>query len=57
MMAANEAVHEGYGGISRISRVCGLSRGTITKGIRELGRNRSRPDGSGGPAGDATRSW
>ena len=37
MMAANEAVHEGDGGISRISRVCGLSRGTITKGIRELG--------------------
>ena len=37
MMAANEAVHAGYGGISRISRVCGLSRGTITKGIRELG--------------------
>ena len=56
MMAANEAVHEGYGGVSRISRVCGLSRGTITKGIRELGRHRSRPAGSGGPAGDATRS-
>ena len=37
MMAANEAVHEGYGGTSRISRVCGLSRDTITKGIRELG--------------------
>ncbi len=37
MMAANEAVHEGYGGISRISRVCGLSRATITKGVRELG--------------------
>ena len=36
MMAANEAVQEGYGGISRISRACGLSRGTITKGIREL---------------------
>ena len=36
MMAANEAVHEGYGGISRISRACGLSRVTITKGIREL---------------------
>ena len=29
-------MHEGYGGISRISRVCGLSRVTITKGIREL---------------------
>jgi hypothetical protein len=39
MMAANEAVHEGYGGISRISRVCGLSRVTITKGIRELGEH------------------
>jgi hypothetical protein len=37
MMAANEAVHEGPGGISRISRACGLSRATITKGIRELG--------------------
>ncbi len=35
-MAANEALHEGYGGISRISRACGLSRDTITKGIREL---------------------
>jgi hypothetical protein len=39
MMAANEAVHEGHGGISRISRACGLSRGTITKGIRELGEH------------------
>ena len=37
MMAANEVVHDGYGGISRISRACGLSRVTITKGIRELG--------------------
>jgi len=36
MLAANEAVHEGYGGISRISRACGLSRVTITKGVREL---------------------
>ena len=36
MMAANEAVHEGHGGISRISRACGLSRVTITKGVREL---------------------
>jgi hypothetical protein len=37
MMAANEAVQDGYGGISRVSRACGLSRSTITKGIRELG--------------------
>jgi len=36
MMAANEALQEGYGGITRISRVCGLSRVTITKGIRDL---------------------
>jgi hypothetical protein len=36
MMAANEAVQDGYGGISRISRACGLSRVTITKGVREL---------------------
>jgi hypothetical protein len=36
MMAANEAVHEGYGGIARISRACGLSRVTIAKGVREL---------------------
>ena len=35
-MAANEAVQEGYGGISRISRACGLSRVTIAKGVREL---------------------
>lgn len=35
-MAANEAVQEGHGGISRISRACGLSRVTIAKGVREL---------------------
>ncbi len=36
MMAANEALQEDHGGISRVSRACGLSRVTITKGIREL---------------------
>ena len=36
MIAANEALQEGYGGISRVRRACGLSRVTITKGIREL---------------------
>ena len=35
MVAASEALGLGYGGISRVSRVCGLSRVTITKGIRE----------------------
>jgi hypothetical protein len=36
-MAANEALQEGYGGIARVSRACGLSRLTIAKGMRELG--------------------
>jgi len=36
MVAASEAVELGYGGISRVSRACGLSRVTITKGIQEL---------------------
>jgi len=37
MMAANEALQEGHGGIARVSRACGLSRLTIAKGMRELG--------------------
>jgi hypothetical protein len=36
MVAASEAVGLGYGGISRVSRACGLSRVTVTKGIQEL---------------------
>jgi hypothetical protein len=36
MAAAAEALQAGYGGISQVSRACGLSRLTITKGIREL---------------------
>jgi len=36
MMAATEALGLGYGGVSLVSRVCGLSRVTITKGIDEL---------------------
>ena len=54
MMAANEAVQEGYGGISRISRACGLSRVTIAKGVRELDEDpvaagRVRRPGAGRP--------
>lgn len=52
MMAANEALQDGYGGISRVSRACGLSRVTIAKGIRELdeqpvGGGRIRRPGAG----------
>ena len=36
MLAAAEASEIGYGGVSLVSRLCGLSRVTITKGVREL---------------------
>ena len=32
LVAASQAVELGYGGISRVSRACGLSRVTLTKG-------------------------
>jgi hypothetical protein len=36
IMAGAEAVSLGYGGVSLVGRVCGLSRKAIAKGIREL---------------------
>ena len=33
---ANEAMAAGYGGVSKVSRITGVSRTTITKGIEEL---------------------
>ena len=36
LIAASKAVELGYGGISQVSRACGLSRVTLTKGIEEL---------------------
>jgi len=36
LVAASEALHLGYGGISSVSRACGLSRVTITKAVQEL---------------------
>ncbi len=36
IMAASEAVSLGYGGVSIVSRACGLSRKAIHKGIHEL---------------------
>ena len=52
MLAASEAVELGYGGVSLVSRACGLSRVTITKGIDELdaaplAENRIRRAGGG----------
>ena len=37
IVAAEEALRLGYGGVSLVSRACGLSRVTITKAIGELG--------------------
>lgn len=36
LFAASEARELGHGGISLVSRACGLSRVTITKGLQEL---------------------
>jgi len=36
IMAANEAMGLGYGGVSIVHRACGLSRKAIGKGIREI---------------------
>ena len=36
LVAASKAVELGYGGISRVSRACGLSRVTLGKGVAEL---------------------
>jgi hypothetical protein len=36
VVAASKAVELGHGGVSRVSRACGLSRVTVTKGIGEL---------------------
>jgi hypothetical protein len=54
MFAANEALQHGRGGISRVSRVCGLSRVTITKGVSEIDEDplppgRIRRPGAGRP--------
>lgn len=49
MTAASEARELGYGGVSKVSRACGLSRVTITKALREL-------DGTPLPAGRIRRA-
>lgn len=55
LVAAAEAVQLGHGGVSFVSRASGLSRVTITKGIRELGEEsvpttRIRREGAGRPS-------
>ncbi|MBN2062858.1 MAG: ISAzo13 family transposase, partial [Deltaproteobacteria bacterium] len=43
LMAANEALSLGYGGVSKIRMACGLSRKAITKGIREIAAGDAMP--------------
>ena len=45
LMAANEARACGRGGISEVSRACGLSRKAIAKGIREIESGTAPPPG------------
>ena len=45
LMAANEARAWGRGGISQVSRACGLSRKAIAKGIREIDAGTVLPAG------------
>jgi len=45
LMAANEARALGHGGISKVSRACGLSRKAIAKGIREIESGTAPPPG------------
>lgn len=52
LVAASKAVELGYGGISQVSRACGLSRVTLAKGVIELqaaplGPGRIRRKGGG----------
>lgn len=55
LFAASEARQLGHGGVSLVSRACGLSRVTITKGVQELeepplAAGRIRRSGGGRPA-------
>jgi len=45
IMAANEALGLGYGGVSIVRRACGLSRKAISTGIRELQEGVCPPEG------------
>ena len=45
IMAANEAMGLGHGGISRVRRACGLSRKAIAKGILEIRDGSLHDDG------------
>ena len=45
LVAAYEALALGHGGISEVSRACGLSRKAISKGVREIETGTAPPPG------------
>ena len=45
LLAANEAIEWGYGGVSIVRRACGLSRKAIARGIREIRGGDRAPEG------------
>ena len=45
IMAANEAIALGYGGVSKVRLACGLSRKAISKGIDEIRDGVKPPEG------------
>ncbi|NQU42246.1 ISAzo13 family transposase, partial [bacterium] len=45
LMAASEARALGHGGVSQVSRACGLSRKAIAKGMREIEEGTAPPPG------------
>jgi hypothetical protein len=45
LMAASEARTLGYGGVSQVSRACGLSRKAIANGMREIEEGTAQPPG------------
>jgi len=45
LMAANEAVAWGYGGVSAVHRACGLSRQAIARGMAEIAKGTSAEGG------------
>ena len=56
VLAASEAMSLGYGGVTLVSRACGLSRKAITKGLREIqGATGLAADRIRGPGGGRKR--
>jgi hypothetical protein len=56
LMAASEALALGFGGVSQVSRACGLSRKAIAKGIQEIEEGTSAPQGRIRRAGAGRKS-